>query len=163
MTFENLIFEESGAIARITINRPDVLNALNRATLAELSKAFDHVAETKSLSVAILTGAGEKAFIAGADIRELAGLSPLEARKFSRLGQHVCHRISWLGKPVIARGQRIRARRRLRGRARMPHAHRKHEGEARPARGEPRRHPRLGRHAETPAHRRSRPRARDAR
>jgi len=102
MGYENLIYEESGPVARITVNRPQVLNALNRATLAELATAFEAADSSSSVRAVILTGAGEKAFVAGADIQELASLDPLAARKFARTGQHVFHQISWLGKPVIA-------------------------------------------------------------
>ena len=102
MQFENLIYEVSGGIARITINRPAVLNALNRATLLEIESAIGAAGDDGAVRVIILTGAGEKAFIAGADIKELADLSPLQARAFARKGQHVCHRIAWCGKPVIA-------------------------------------------------------------
>lgn len=102
MDFQNLIYEEDGPVARITVNRPEVLNALNRVTMRELGRAMDHAGERESIRAVILTGAGEKAFIAGADISELTTLSPLEAREFARQAQHVCHRIQWLGKPVIA-------------------------------------------------------------
>ena len=102
MTFENLIYEQNGPIARITVNRPDVLNALNRATLAELGRALDGAGEDATVRAVILTGAGPKAFIAGADIGELATLGVFEAREFARSGQRVLHRLQGLGKPVIA-------------------------------------------------------------
>lgn len=102
MSYENLILEKNEGVAKITINRPAVMNALNRATLDEIVAAFGEVGSAPEVRVVILTGAGEKAFIAGADINELAHLSPLEARAFARKGQHACHTIAWLGKPVIA-------------------------------------------------------------
>lgn len=102
MPEQNLIVDEKGAIAFVKINRPKVLNALNRQTLGELHEAFTRLGNDPKIQVVILTGAGEKAFIAGADITELATLSPLEARSFSQEGQHVCDLISQSGKPVIA-------------------------------------------------------------
>jgi enoyl-CoA hydratase len=102
MEFQNLIYEAAGPIARITVNRPDVLNALNRATIAELGRAMERAGEDPAIRVIILTGAGPKAFIAGADIAELATLTPPEARQFARAGQQVCQRMQGLGKPVIA-------------------------------------------------------------
>ena len=102
MDFQHLIYEADGPIARITINRPEVLNALDRATMAELGGAVDRAGGDTSIRAVILTGAGQKAFIAGADISELTRMSPLEARQFARRAQDVCNRIQWLGKPVIA-------------------------------------------------------------
>ncbi len=102
MAFESLIYEESGPIARVTVSRPEVLNALNRATVKELRTVFEALQENAAIQAVILTGAGEKAFIAGADIKELATLDPLKARQFARQGQHLTHQIQWLGKPVIA-------------------------------------------------------------
>jgi len=102
MSYQNLIVEESGPVARVTINRPDVLNALNRATLGEIVSAFTALGRNAAVRAVILTGAGEKAFIAGADIRELKDLSPLAAHEFAREGQLACTVISRIGKPVIA-------------------------------------------------------------
>lgn len=102
MDFRNLIVEQKGPVANLTVHRPEVLNALNGETLEELRAAFQALGENQEVRAVIMTGSGEKAFIAGADIKELAHLSPLEARSFSRKGQHVCHQIAWLGKPVIA-------------------------------------------------------------
>ncbi|MBM3287494.1 MAG: hypothetical protein FJY88_09140 [Candidatus Eisenbacteria bacterium] len=102
MSYQNLLFEEKGALARITINRPEVLNALNLATLSEIEAAMEEAGRNPSVLAVIVTGAGEKAFIAGADIKELKDLDAMAARKFARRGQHVLHRIQWLGKPVIA-------------------------------------------------------------
>ena len=102
MAFENLVVERDGAVLIVTINRPDKLNALNRATLSELDRAMADAGADDSVRVAIVTGAGEKAFVAGADIKELSSLSPVEAREHARTGQAVCDRIESLGKPVIA-------------------------------------------------------------
>jgi enoyl-CoA hydratase len=102
MSESNLIEERKGPVAVITVNRPKVLNALNRQTLSELREAFTGLSADREVQVILLTGAGEKAFIAGADIRELADLSPLEARAFAREGQQVCDLISNCSKPVIA-------------------------------------------------------------
>ena len=102
MSFANLLTEDRGAVRRITINRPDKLNALNRATLEELHRAFADAAADTAVRVVVLTGAGGKAFVAGADISELARQSPIEARDTSRFGQQLMSRIEALGKPVIA-------------------------------------------------------------
>lgn len=102
MPFEHLLIEDRGAVRIVTINRPDKLNALNRATLLELQRAFDGCREDETVRVAVVRGAGDKAFIAGADIAELAALGPIQARDFSRLGQRVMRSIEGLGKPVIA-------------------------------------------------------------
>lgn len=102
MDFQNLIVEPGGAVAKVTVQRPDVLNALNRATIEELRAAFAALDENRDVRAVILTGAGEKAFIAGADIKELKGLGPLGARDFALQGQRLCDQIAWLGKPVIA-------------------------------------------------------------
>jgi len=102
MAFRTLLSEDRGAIRRITINRPDKLNALNRETLGELDLAFSQAAADDGIRVVILRGAGGKAFVAGADISELAALSPVQARDFSRFGQNMMLRVEHLGKPVIA-------------------------------------------------------------
>jgi len=102
MSFENLLFEVDGAVAVVTINRPSVLNALNSATLDEIRTAFDTVQRDEAIRVAILTGAGEKSFVAGADINELARQTPTTGRAHARAGQAVLDRIERLGKPVIA-------------------------------------------------------------
>jgi enoyl-CoA hydratase len=105
MAFRNLLTEDRGAIRTITINRPDKLNALNRETIGELSLAFDQARHDDAIRVVVLAGAGEKAFVAGADIAELATLSPIEARARSRAGQSMMRRVETLGKPVVARIQ----------------------------------------------------------
>jgi enoyl-CoA hydratase len=102
MTYENLLVEVRGRIARVTVNRPKVLNALNEKTTRELHAAFSALRHDASVAVVILTGAGEKAFVAGADINELAAMNPLQAEATSRLGQATLREIETLGKPVIA-------------------------------------------------------------
>jgi len=101
-TFENLIYEKKGAIAYVTLNRPKVLNALNRATMAELRAAFEDAKDGAGVRVVIITGSGEKAFIAGADINELNRLNPVEAKEYTHWGQSVLDLIENLGKPTIA-------------------------------------------------------------
>jgi len=102
MPFKTLLIEDRGAIRLITLNRPDKLNALNRSTIGELHQAFEQAAESPAVRVVVLTGAGPKAFVAGADIAEMNDLSPVQARDFSRHGQKLMVRIEQLGKPVIA-------------------------------------------------------------
>jgi enoyl-CoA hydratase len=102
VSFENIAVEKRTPIAVITVNRPKVLNALNAATLEELSAAFEDVAGDASIRVILLTGAGSKAFVAGADISELAGLDAETGRVFAQRGQAIFRRIETLGKPVIA-------------------------------------------------------------
>ena len=102
MPFKTLLIEDRGAIRLITLNRPDKLNALNRSTIGELHQAFEQAAEEPAVRVVVLTGAGPKAFVAGADIAEMNDLSPVQARDFSRHGQKLMVRIEQLGKPVIA-------------------------------------------------------------
>ncbi len=97
-----LLIEDLGPIRRITINRPDRLNALNAATLDALHAAFDAAAGADSVRVIVLTGAGPKAFVAGADIAEMNGLSPVEGRDFSLRGQRMMRRMEKMPKPVIA-------------------------------------------------------------
>lgn len=101
MDFRTLLTEDRGAVRLITLNRPDKLNALNRETIAELHQAFADAASDDGVRVVILRGAGGKAFVAGADISELAQMSPLQARDFSRFGQQLMSRVENLGKPVI--------------------------------------------------------------
>jgi enoyl-CoA hydratase len=102
MPYEHLLVAVDGAVATVTVNRPKVLNALNAATLGELDGAMRALQADASVRVVILTGAGEKAFVAGADIGELATLSPASARAHAELGQRVFALIEQLGKPVIA-------------------------------------------------------------
>ncbi len=102
MTFDNLLLERDGSIVTITINRPKVLNALNAATMGELSRAFLSFKDDDSVRVVIIAGAGEKAFIAGADINELAVQTPTGAKELAQRGQALFDLIENLGKPVIA-------------------------------------------------------------
>ena len=102
MAFANLLIENLGAVRRITVNRPDKLNALNAATLDELTRAFEEAGADASVRAVILRGAGEKAFVAGADISELATVTPVQARDFARRGQRTMRTVETLGKPVIA-------------------------------------------------------------
>jgi enoyl-CoA hydratase len=102
MAYENLLLEKKNSIAYITVNRPKVLNALNMATMEELRAAFTDVKGDSSVRVAILTGAGEKAFIAGADIGELAKHDAVSGKEYTHRGQSVLDLIENLGKPVIA-------------------------------------------------------------
>ncbi|KZC41350.1 MULTISPECIES: enoyl-CoA hydratase/isomerase family protein [Rhodanobacter] len=105
MAYRNLEISNRGAVRTIVVNRPDKLNALNRDTLNELSLVFAQAAQDDAVRVVVLTGAGEKAFVAGADIAEMSGYTPVQARGFSRAGQRLMASIERLGKPVIARIQ----------------------------------------------------------
>jgi len=102
MAYENLLYEVKDGITRITFNRPTVLNALNRKTIEELGDCLNAARKDDSVRVLILTGAGEKAFIAGADINELAKQTPVQGKEFSLYGQEVIHRLETMGKPSIA-------------------------------------------------------------
>ncbi len=102
MNFENILLEKKNAIAYVTINRPKVLNALNMATMEELRAAFHDIKNDKSVRVVIFTGSGEKAFIAGADINELAKNDAVTGKEYTHRGQNVLNLIENLGKPVIA-------------------------------------------------------------
>jgi len=102
LTLANVVYAKKGPIAYITVNRPKVLNALNRATWADLRTAFEDARDDAVVRGVIVTGAGNKAFIAGADISELAQATALEAEQSSRFGQEVLDLIENLGKPVIA-------------------------------------------------------------
>src|ERR1700729_1939504 len=102
MNFENILLEKKNSIAYVTVNRPKVLNALNMATLEELRAAFHDIKNDKSIRVVIFTGAGEKAFIAGADISELAKHDAVSGKEYTHRGQSVLDLIENLGKPVIA-------------------------------------------------------------
>ena len=102
MSYENILFEKKNSIAYVTVNRPKVLNALNMATMEELRAAFTAIKTDREIRVAILTGAGEKAFIAGADIAELSKHDAVSAKEYTHRGQSVLDLIENLGKPVIA-------------------------------------------------------------
>src|SRR4249919_3582715 len=99
---ENLIVDRQDAVAIVTINRPRVLNALNSHTLEELERVILGLRHDAAVRVVVLTGAGEKAFAAGADIHELAEQTPAAGRDFALRGQHVFDLVASLGKPVIA-------------------------------------------------------------
>src|SRR5207245_4128051 len=102
MPYQNLIFEKKEHIGTVRFNRPKLLNALNRQTMDELDALLTEARNDKDLRVLILTGAGDKAFIAGADINELGRLTPMSGPETSLHGQAVLHRLETLGKPSIA-------------------------------------------------------------
>jgi enoyl-CoA hydratase len=102
MTYENLRVERVDGVAWITVNRPDKLNALSRAVILELDDAIAGAAEDPDVLAVALTGAGDRAFVAGADIAELSRLTPIEAKEFALAGQAVFDRIERLTKPVVA-------------------------------------------------------------
>jgi enoyl-CoA hydratase len=101
-SFNNILFETTDGIGLLTINRPDKLNALNEATLNEIREAIQEVYDEKNIRGLIITGRGEKAFVAGADIRELSELNELNGRKFSEIGQELFDLIENCHKPVVA-------------------------------------------------------------
>ncbi len=102
MAFQNIIVEEQDGIAILQFNRPNALNALNLELLGELGQALDEMMASKTIRVLILTGGGDKAFVAGADISEIASLNPLQAKAFSAKGHEVLSKLSDLPFPVIA-------------------------------------------------------------
>jgi len=102
MDYKNLIVDTRDGVATVTINRPDKLNALDDRTMEELDAAFAALGTDAAVRGVVLTGAGEKAFVAGADIGELARQSPVEGKERSIRGQRVLDRIERLGKPVVA-------------------------------------------------------------
>lgn len=102
MSLETLLVERDGAVSVVTINRPKVLNALNRQTIAELEEVMRAAGQDDEVHAIVVTGAGEKAFVAGADINELAVLTPAEGQRHARRGQQVFDLIEQLGKPTIA-------------------------------------------------------------
>src|SRR2546421_8314807 len=102
MAFDNLLLERDGAVAIVTINRPNVLNALNSHTVDELRRLMLELKHDAAVGAIVLTGAGGKAFVAGADITELAVQTPTGGREHALTGQHVFDVIENLGKPVIA-------------------------------------------------------------
>src|SRR5216683_2679026 len=102
LTLENVLYEKKGATAYLTLNRPKVLNALNTKTWEDLQTAFEAARDDDEVHGVILTGAGDKAFIAGADINELARLTAVEGQESSSFGQAVLNLVENLGKPVIA-------------------------------------------------------------
>src|SRR5579864_2126033 len=103
MSYSNIRLETGvDGIATVTVNRPDKLNALNRDTMGELGDAFARVREDAAVRALIVTGAGERAFVAGADINELAGLNPVEAREYAARGQRIFRDLETMAKPSVA-------------------------------------------------------------
>lgn len=102
MEYTSILFQVEDGLATITFNRPQTLNAINSDMLKELSQALTVVAENEDIRVLILTGAGEKAFVAGADITELAAFNALEAKRFSEAGHDLLDKMQSLPIPVIA-------------------------------------------------------------
>jgi enoyl-CoA hydratase len=103
MSYGNIRFQaENDGVALVTVNRPDKLNALNRDTMGELADAFSRVRDDAAIRGLIVTGAGERAFVAGADIKELAVLSPVEAQALSLRGQAIFRTLETMAKPSVA-------------------------------------------------------------
>src|SRR5437879_4173772 len=102
MSYQNLLLEPQGAIVWLTLNRPKALNALDTTTLRELLTAVRDLRRGRAARVLIVTGAGERAFCAGADISGMAEMSGIDGRRFSRLGHRLMHAIEDLPIPVIA-------------------------------------------------------------
>src|SRR6266571_3092260 len=102
LSLETVLYEKKTGIAYVTLNRPKVLNALNKTAIADLKTAFEDARDDSSLHGVILTGAGDKSFIAGADINEVATDTPVQAEEKTRRGQHLMDLIENLGKPVVA-------------------------------------------------------------
>lgn len=100
--FNNLLYEAGNGIGLITLNRPQALNALNTELLTELNSLLDSIAQDKTISVVIVTGSGDKSFVAGADIAEMRGLTAVEGRNFGKFGQSVFAKLDNLPQPVIA-------------------------------------------------------------
>jgi enoyl-CoA hydratase len=102
MAFQNIIFEIEHGVAWITINRPHLMNALNSSTLTELAASLDEIEKDENILVAVIGGAGEKAFVAGADLEEISKLGLRSSLAYSKRGQGVFSKIEKVGKPVIA-------------------------------------------------------------
>lgn len=102
MNYKNILLDVNEHIAVVTLNRPDKLNALNHETLTELNSIFEKLKSDENIFVVIITGSGEKAFVAGADISEINRLNILEAKKFAEFGQSIFSKIEKFEKPVIA-------------------------------------------------------------
>src|SRR5690348_7809273 len=102
LKLENVVYDKKGPVAYVTLNRPKVMNALNKATINELRASFEDARDDSAVHGVILTGAGEKAFAAGADITEIANNTAVEAEEATRRGQALTDLIENLGKPVIA-------------------------------------------------------------
>ncbi len=102
MAYETLLYEKRNGIGYVTVNRPDKLNALNQKVMAELNQCFHAIQSDAEVLAVILTGSGEKAFVAGADVNELAVQTPVDGKETSVRGQQILDFIEHLGKPVIA-------------------------------------------------------------
>src|SRR4030066_1122190 len=102
MDFKLIIYERSEGIATITLNRPEALNAFSKEVVEEILQALEDIRRDENVRVVILTGAGEKAFSAGADIKAMIGINPLKARELSLMGEKLCVSFENLEKPVIA-------------------------------------------------------------
>lgn len=102
MEFKNTLYEKSEGIATITINRPQALNALNEETIREIMARLGDATEDENIKAIVITGAGDRAFSAGADLNMMKNVNPVKAVELSRLGQQLCDQIEALGKPVIA-------------------------------------------------------------
>jgi enoyl-CoA hydratase len=102
MAYKNILIEKKGDIAIVKINRPQALNALNKETIIELTKAVEELDNNKKIKCGILTGEGDKAFIAGADIKQMSNMNPLEAKEFAELGHLMLQKIEGSRVPFIA-------------------------------------------------------------
>ena len=102
MTYSNILVEYAGRVATLTMNRPKALNALNPQTLSEFADAVASISDNRDVRAVVITGSGEKAFVAGADIAAMETMTPVEARHFARLGQHTFGALEELRQPVIA-------------------------------------------------------------
>ena len=157
MDFETLKLETAGRVATVTIDRPEKRNALNAQVRRELLAALDALEADENARVVVLTGAGEKAFVAGADISEFADRTPIEQRAAME-GRRVFAAIAAFPRPVIASDQRVRPRRRLRARPRVRPPDRRPVGPPWTAGGQPRHSPGRRRDAAAAAPGRPRPR-----
>ena len=162
MNVEQILTERTGAVTTVTVNRPKVLNALSSQTVEALTAVLIDLQKDDEVRSVVLTGAGDRAFIAGADIGELAQLTPRTARALTDAGHRLCTQIERLGKPVMCRRERIRARRRMRGRDGLHLPDRREDRQAGAARDYPGHHPRVRRHPTSAASGGSGPRLRDA-
>ena len=162
MPESTLLVARDGAVTTITVNRPDKLNALNAATIDDLRRALLEVRRDDAVRAIVLTGAGPKAFVAGADIRELAALDPAGARVVAERGQHVFDLVEHLGKPVVAAINGFALGGGLRARDGVHDPRRCGHGAARSAGDQPGTHPGLRRDAAPGPARRARPGPRTA-
>ena len=147
LSLETVLYEKKGGIAYVTLNRPKVLNALNKTAIADLRAAFESARDDSEVHGVILTGAGDKAFIAGADINEVATDTPVQAEEKTRRGQDVMTLIENLGKPVIAAVNGFALGGGCEAALASHHPHRRGKREIRVARSETRDHSGLRRHS----------------